>query len=105
MDLYDFASIVGANAVSPETRQAAASLMDFIKTKLVMRSVGLNSDAENGYDYTKVGGIAINMTMKAKTLPPQLAEIYETKYTDLSLSQVSQWPQFVNWTDGVWRGN
>ena len=43
------------------------------------------------------------MTMKAKTLPPQLADVYETKYADLSLSQASQWDEFVTWTDGVWR--
>jgi len=103
VDLYDFASIVGENAASPAVKQAAANLMDFVKTKLVMRSVGLNSDAENGYDYTRVGGIAVNMTMKIKTVPPQLADIYETKYPDLSLSQASQWDEFVTWTDGVWR--
>ena len=103
VDLYDFAAIVGANAASPAAKQAAESLMGFIKTKLVMRSVGLNSDSENGYDYTRVGGIAINMTMKAKSVPAGVADIYETKYPELSLSQVSQWDEFMNWTDGVWR--
>lgn len=103
VDLYDFAAITGANATAPATKQAAAALMDFIKTKLVMRNIGLNSDAENGYDYARVGGIAINMTMKMKNIPASVADIYETKYPDLSLSKASQWDEFVTWTDGVWR--
>lgn len=103
VDLYDFAAIVGANAQSGQTRQAANELMGFIKDRLVMRSVGLNSDAENGYDYTRVGGIAVNMTMKIKTLPAAVADIYETKYPDLSLSKASQWDEFLTWTDSVWR--
>ncbi len=102
-DLYDFAAITGSNAKSQETRQAAEALMGFIKNGLVMRSVGLNKDAENGYDYTKVGGLAVNTTMKIKTVPPQLEAIFETKYGDLSLSKASQWDEFVTWTDGVWR--
>jgi len=102
-DLYDFARLMGQNAKAQETKQAAEALMGFIKTRLVLRSVGLNADAENGYDYTKVGGLAINTTMKIKTVPPQLAAIYETKYGDLSLSKASQWDEFVTWTDGVWR--
>lgn len=102
-DLYDFASILGANAQSPETKQAAQNLMSFIKNTLVMRSVGLNGDKVNGYDYTKVGGIAINTTMKIKKVPDALANLYETKYGDLSLSKASQWDEFVTWTDGVWR--
>lgn len=103
VDLYDFARIVGENAGSAETRLASEALMSFIKTRLVIRSLGLNGDTENGYDYTKVGGIAINMTMKIKTVPPQLNAIFETKYGDLSLSKASQWDEFVAWTDGVWR--
>ena len=102
-DLYDFARIVGDNAQSQETRQAARDLMGFIKSDLVIRSLGINGDAENGYDYSKVGGIAINVTMKIKTVPPQLAAIYETKYADLALSRDSMWDEFVSWTDGVWR--
>ena len=102
-DLYDFARITGANAKTPETRQAAESLMTFIKNRLVIRSLGLNTDTENGYDYSTVGGIAINMTMKIKTVPPQLDAFFETKYGDLALSQASQWDEFVAWTDGVWR--
>jgi len=102
-DLYDFARIVGANAQSQQTRQAAEGLMGFIKNRLVIRSLGLNKDAENGYDYSNVGGIAINMTMKIKNPPAALASIYETKYSDLSLSKASQWDEFVEWTDGVWR--
>ncbi|HNW42954.1 MAG TPA: clostripain-related cysteine peptidase [Elusimicrobiales bacterium] len=103
VDLYDFAAIVGANAASPAVKQAAESLMGYVKTQVVMRSVGLNSDAVNGYDYTRVGGIAINMTMKIKNMPAAVADIYETKYPDLSLSKASQWDEFMTWTDGVWR--
>ena len=102
-DLYDFTRIVGQNAVSPETRQAADSLMNFIKKTLVIRSLGINGDPENGYDYANAGGIAINMTMKIKAVPAQLDAIFETKYGDLSLSKASQWDEFVTWTDGVWR--
>jgi hypothetical protein len=102
VDLYDFARVF-STVCGYETQMAAERLMKFIKTKLVMGSVGLNADQVNGYDYTKAGGIAIGMTMKAKTLPPQLANIYETKYGDLSLSKVSQWDEFVAWADGIWR--
>ncbi len=102
-DLYDFAALFDANAKSQETRLAAQNLMGFIKNTLVMRSVGLHKDAENGYNYEKVGGLAINTTMKIKTVPPQLAALYETKYGDLSLSKASQWDEFVTWSDGVWR--
>ncbi|MHB0996933.1 MAG: clostripain-related cysteine peptidase [Elusimicrobiales bacterium] len=102
VDLYDFAKTF--SMVSGfETAQAAERLMKFIKSKLVMNNVGLNKDGINGYDYTKVGGIAIGMTMKAKKLPPALGGLYETKYGDLSLSQASQWDEFVAWTDKVWR--
>ena len=102
-DLYDFADLLGANARSQETKNAALDLMTFIKNGLVMRSIGIHGDAENGYDYTKVGGIAINTTMKIKKVPPQLDAIFETKYSDLALSKASQWDEFVSWTDGVWR--
>ncbi len=102
-DLYDFADLAGMNAKSPETKRAAEALMGFIKNRLVLRSVGINGDKQNGYDYTKVGGLAINTTMKIKTVPPQLENIFETKYGDLSLSKASQWDEFVTWTDGVWR--
>ncbi|MDD5209303.1 MAG: clostripain-related cysteine peptidase [Elusimicrobiales bacterium] len=102
-DLYDFAALFDANARSQETRLAARNLMGFIKNTLVMRSVGLHKDAENGYNYENVGGLAINTTMKIKTVPPQLAAIFETKYGDLSLSKASQWDEFVTWSDGVWR--
>jgi len=103
VDLYDFARITGENAASPAVKTAAGDLMNFIKSGLVLRSIGLNADAENGYDYTKVAGISINMTMKIKPVPPQLANIYETKYSDLSLSQASDWDEFVTWTDKVWQ--
>ncbi|MDO8803757.1 MAG: clostripain-related cysteine peptidase [Elusimicrobiota bacterium] len=102
VDLYDFASEV-SKVSGYETQMAAEKLMKFIKSKLVMRSVGLNKDAVNGYDYTKVGGIAITMTMKAKILPPGLGAIYETKYSDLSLSKASLWDEFVEWSDAAWR--
>ncbi|HBE89463.1 MAG TPA: hypothetical protein DDW67_10035 [Elusimicrobia bacterium] len=102
-DLYDFAGIVGRNAASAEARRAAETLQAFIKNRLVMRTVGINRDAENGYDYSKTGGIAINMTLKAKSVPPQLAQIHETDYSTLSLSRDSQWDEFLTWTDGVWR--
>jgi hypothetical protein len=102
-DLADFASIFGATARSQETKQAAQALVSFIKTRLVLRNVGINGDKANGYDYTKVGGIAINTTMKIKKVPPQLEEIFETKYSDLGLSKASQWDEFLTWTDKVWR--
>jgi hypothetical protein len=102
-DLYDFADIVGRNAASAEARQAAESLKSFIKNELVMRKIGLNADAENGYDYSRTGGIAINMTLKAVNVPPQLAQVHETDYSTLSLSRDSQWDEFLTWTDGVWR--
>jgi len=102
VDLYDFARIVGVNAKNPETKRAADALMGFIKGKLVLDSVGINKDATNGYDYSKTGGVAINMTMKMKPVPPQFDEIMETKYSDLSLSKDSMWDEFVTWTDGVW---
>ena len=102
-DLYDFARITGLNAKSPETARAAEALMGFIKNTLVIRSLGLNSDTVNGYSYSDVGGIAINMTMKVKTLPPQLESVFETRYGDLALSKASQWDEFVAWTDEVWR--
>jgi len=102
VDLYDFAATF-SKVSGFETAQAAERLMKFIKAKLVMNNVGLNKDGINGYDYTKVGGIAIGMTMKAKKLPPALGGLYETKYGDLSLSKASQWDEFVAWTDKVWR--
>ena len=101
VDLYDFARVFSSIS-GFETAQAAERLMKFIKTKVVMANVGLNKDAVNGYDYTRVGGIAIGMTMKVKPLPPQLGNLYETKYGDLSLSKVSQWDEFVAWADAVW---
>jgi hypothetical protein len=102
-DLADFARIVGENARSQETKQAAQNLIGFVKGRLVMRAVGIHGDKENGYDYTKVGGIAINTTMKAKKLPDALANLYETKYSDLGLSRASQWDEFVTWSDNAWR--
>jgi len=104
VDLYDFALITGQESKARETRQAAENLMTFIKSNLVIRSLGLNFDTENGYDYSRVGGIAINMTMKKETITlPLLDAIFETKYGDLALSKASQWDEFVTWTDGVWR--
>jgi hypothetical protein len=105
VDLYDFARIISENAKNSETKKAANTLMSFIKNKLVIRSVGINKDAENNYDYTKVGGIAINMTMKVKPVPPAYDDILETKYQDLSLSNDSSWDEFVSWSDKVWSEN
>ncbi|HAT73297.1 MAG TPA: hypothetical protein DCS63_10830 [Elusimicrobia bacterium] len=102
VDLYDFARVF-STVCGYETQMAAERLMKFIKTRLVMGNVGLNKDLVNGYDYTRAGGIAIGMTMKAKKLPPEFGAIYETKYGDLSLSKASQWDEFVAWTDKVWR--
>ena len=57
----------------------------------------------NGYDYTKVGGIAIETTRKAKKdISSQLSGLFETPYNTLSLSQDSLWDEFVSWSDDVW---
>ncbi len=102
VDLYDFARIVGENAKDEKTKEAAKLLMDFIKNKLIIASVGLNKDTTNNYDYTKAGGIAINMTMKIKPVPPQFNSILETRYDELALSKDSYWDELVKWTDEVW---
>lgn len=102
VDLYDFAKIVYEKSSNPSTKESAKLLMDFIKAKLVISSVGINKDATNNYDYSKVGGVAINMTMKIKPVPPQFDSILETKYSELSLSKDSYWDEFVKWTDEVW---
>jgi len=102
VDLYDFARIIYENSSNEKTKESAKLLMDFIKDKLVIASVGLNKDTTNNYDYTKVGGISINMTMKIKPVPPQFNNILETKYEDLSLSKDSYWDEFVKWCDEVW---
>ncbi|MEF3280563.1 MAG: hypothetical protein K6357_06320 [Elusimicrobiota bacterium] len=102
VDLYDFARIVGENAKDGKTKESAKLLMDFIKNTLVISSVGLNKDTTNNYDYSKVGGVAINMTMKIKPVPPQYDSILETKYETLSLSKDSYWDEFLKWTDEVW---
>jgi hypothetical protein len=105
-DLYDFARLMETNARAQDTRRAAADLMNFIKSGLVVRSIGINSDTANGYNYSAVGGIAINMTMKLKKPPAQvtaaLANAFETKYSDLALSKASLWDEFVSWTNDVW---
>ncbi|MDA8129899.1 MAG: clostripain-related cysteine peptidase [Elusimicrobia bacterium] len=103
MDLYDFARIVGANAENPETKRAAAGLAAFIKNRLVVDSVGINRDRRNDYTYAKVGGIAINMTLKAKSFPASFAGAFDGEYRDLALSKDSRWDEFVEWTDRVWR--
>lgn len=102
VDLYDFARIVGENAKDKKTKESAKLLMDFIKNKLVIASVGLNKDTVNNYDYSLAGGVAINMTMKIKPVPPQFESILETKYADLSLSKDSYWDEFVKWADDLW---
>ncbi len=105
VDLYDFVRLVEEKAKTEETKRAASLLMNFIKSKLVISSVGLNEDTTNGYDYSVVGGVAINMTMKIKPVPPQLDSILETKYTDLSLSKDSYWDEFVSWATKIWNEN
>lgn len=105
VDLYDFVRIVGENSLNQETKKSADMLMDFIKNNLVIKSIGLHKDTTNNYDYSLVGGISINMTMKIKPVPPQLDSIYETKYGDLSLSKDSMWDEFVKWIDEVWAAN
>ncbi|MBI4655134.1 MAG: hypothetical protein HY746_00150 [Elusimicrobia bacterium] len=102
-DLYDFARLVSERAKSPDTKQKAVELMNFISGKLVMAKIGINGDQENGYDYTKAGGIAIELTRRAKKLPPNFDQIFETKYSDLSMSQAGLWDEFVTWTDKVWK--
>ena len=102
VDLADLADVTARYAVSQETRDAAAGLIDFVRGKLVMRSIGLNKDAENGYDYSRAGGVSVYMTMKAKPRPPQLDAVFETKYGDLSFSKASKWDEFVDWSDKVW---
>ncbi len=102
VDLYDFVRLVGEKAKKEETKKASMLLMDFIKNKLIINSVGLNKDTTNGYDYSLVGGISINMTMKIKPVPSQFDSILETKYSDISLSKDSYWDEFVNWTTEVW---
>jgi len=102
VDLYDFASLIAQNAKNADTKQAAEYLMSFIKNKLIIKSIGINKDATNGYDYSKVGGISINMTMKIKPVPEEYNSILETKYEDLTLSKDSLWDEFVKWADEVW---
>lgn len=116
-DLYDFVRIVGENAKQDETKRRAEDLMSFIKNKLVIRSIGINTprkyrlDALEYDDYTKVGGISINMTWKIKTLSAVSFSIlwnvcefntkHENKYSDLGLAKASRWEEFVNWIDEV----
>jgi len=102
VDLYDFARVIMENAKEESTKESARLLMGFIKNKLVISSVGLNKDTTNNYDYSMVGGVSINMTMKIKPVPPQFDSILETKYNELSLSRDSYWDEFVKWTDEVW---
>ena len=102
VDLYDFARLVYERSYHQSTKESAMLLMDFIKNNLVISSIGLNKDTTNNYDYSQVGGIAINMTMKAKPVPPQFDLILETKYSDLSLSKDSYWDEFVEWATKVW---
>ncbi len=102
-DLYDFVRLLGQKALNPQTAQAAERLMEFIKSELVIRSIGLNKDATNGYDYSKVGGIAIETTRKIKKdISNQLNQLFETNYSDLSLSKASLWDEFVQWSNKVW---
>ncbi|MCK5357357.1 MAG: hypothetical protein KAJ48_03085, partial [Elusimicrobiales bacterium] len=107
-DLYNFTKLVAIKLIvdkpsSQDTIQAAEDLMNFINTELVIRKVGINGDKINGYDYSNVGGIAIEMTRKnKKTLGIDLSSLFTTKYSDLSLSKASLWDEFLTWTDEVW---
>ncbi|MFA6433859.1 MAG: clostripain-related cysteine peptidase [Elusimicrobiales bacterium] len=102
-DLYDFVRLVGGAAGSPETRQAAGQLMDFIKNRLVLNSIGLHSlHYTNKYDYSQVGGLSINATRRPAWAVDLKSEY--TKYGDLALSKDSQWDEFTAWTDGVRHG-
>lgn len=102
VDLYDFARLVHERAQNIETRESAKALMDFIKNRLVISSIGLNRDTVNNYDYTLVGGVSVNMTMKIKSVPPQFNSIFETKYSELALSKDSYWDELVDWITEVW---
>ena len=102
VDLYDFAMVVRQNAVAQETRQTADDLMSFVRSGLVVRSMGINRDPVNGYDYARAGGIAINMTMKTKNPENPMLNIHETAYSELGLSQASSWDEFLVWTDRIW---
>ncbi|MCK5357243.1 MAG: hypothetical protein KAJ48_02510 [Elusimicrobiales bacterium] len=108
VDLYNFTKLVTVKLIvdkpsSHDTIQAAEDLMNFINTELVIRKVGINGDETNGYDYSNVGGIAIEMTRKnKKTLAIDLSSLFTTKYSDLSLSKASLWDEFLTWTDEVW---
>lgn len=102
-DLYDFAKLISERAKSQDTKQKASNLMNFISGKLIIAKIGINGDQENGFDYTKVGGISIELTRRIKKPLPNFDQIFETKYSDLSLSKASLWDEFVQWTDKVWQ--
>ncbi len=100
-DLYDFVRLVSERAEKQETVQAAENLMTFINSSLILGNIGINGDKSNGYDYTKVGGIAVETTRKLKKSFP-LGDFFETPYNTLSLSQDSLWDEFVSWSNNVW---
>ncbi len=102
VDLYDFARQVSLKAASGEVKIKANKLMSFISSELIVRTIGINGDKVNGFDYSKAGGIAIEMTQRGTNIFPESAEIFETKYADLSLSRDSLWDEFLEWTDAVW---
>ncbi|MCG2725900.1 MAG: clostripain-related cysteine peptidase [Elusimicrobia bacterium] len=102
-DLYDFIRLAAKKANNHQTVQAAENLMNFIQSSLVLRSVGINKDTINGYNYSEVGGIAIETTRKTKKdISSQLSQAFETKYSDLSLSKASLWDEFISWSNKVW---
>jgi len=103
-DLYDFVRLVDSQSQNPQVHAASRDLMNFITNDLVYSYVGLHTDAM-GDDYTKTRGIAIELTKKANPVPPQFDSLMETNYADLALSKASRWDEFINWTNGVWRGN
>ena len=102
-DLYDFVRLTAEKAQSQATIQAATDLQTFISSSLIVGNVGINGDTNNDYDYTKVGGIAIETTRKIKKdISSQLSGLFETPYNTLSLSKDSQWDEFVSWSNEVW---
>jgi len=101
-DLYHFVRLASLRAVSNDAKTTGQALLDFISGRLVIGQVGLNTD-ENGDNYTNTGGIAIELTRKSKNPPPQLGNIFETKYSMLALSKDSNWDEFITWTDNVWK--
>jgi hypothetical protein len=76
--------------------------MDFIKNRLSLRNVGIGGDKDNDYDYTaKVGGLAINTTIKLKKIPPQRVGIFRDQACRPGAVLGQPVDEFTVWTDGV----